>query len=235
VDRYETLVFQYLKSLDIGKVVFEPDGPYTFPDFSVGGNIAVEATRLVKHLEDCGDTLETIYPGMHASLRNAIESVAQDQFSVSRYVSLNISLPIDRISASRALKRFLIKIAEYPLHECDYIEVFEGLRARVNLAGRKQGTPFSLGIVNSPQFSGWVASEILDQCVQAIHKKELRLFGRDRDYKEFWLAVGSHLTIGLNDYTFATVEKDLKVETGFRKLLLIDGTNPAISRMLSLN
>jgi len=107
MDFLERSVFSYLRSLDIGEVLYEPLGPNSFPDFSVGGSLAVEATRLTKPLATGGDAaLETVCPSVMASLKNAIESVRQAPFERSRFVSLRVVFPLDGREAARARKNF---------------------------------------------------------------------------------------------------------------------------------
>lgn len=47
---------EYLETLGLEEIDFEPNGPSTAPDFLVSGNIAVEITRLSQHFRDKSST-----------------------------------------------------------------------------------------------------------------------------------------------------------------------------------
>ena len=51
MDESERIVEKYLLALELGTVVFEPDGNIP-PDFSVGGRIGVEVRRLNQNYQN---------------------------------------------------------------------------------------------------------------------------------------------------------------------------------------
>lgn len=236
MDRLEEFVFSYLQTLGLGEVKYEPEDPGTFPDFSVGGKVAVEATRLVKPLESGGgNALETILPSVRATLRNVIEGVAQVDFEVSRFVDLGITFPLDKQSAAKRLREFLSEFAVNPTREIAGARIHPSLVVDVYRAGGAFATPFCSGMITSPQFSGWVVSDLLEQCENAVTKKETRLSTLPKHYSEAWLAVGSHLTTGLSQDSFESFSQMFDMNTRFDALVLIDENNPARSARIPLD
>ncbi len=109
MDILEQATFQYLESLDLGVVCYEPGGTGTAPDFQIGPSIAVEATRLVKVLTRNGIRLNVTqtHPGTIQFLKNIFEQWNDGSFDKSFFVNICMTEPIDRPAVRMAMRRFL--------------------------------------------------------------------------------------------------------------------------------
>lgn len=235
-DRLEGFVHEYLTYLNRGRVIYEPMGLGKAPDFSINSEVAVEVTRLVKEIpDDLGRSLETVLPPTYASIKRAIERVQTTSFSQSYWVDLNVNFPITPHQTTRVLKKKLREFADDPLNEKVSIQVDERLGIRISPTGKTYDNLFVLGSSNSPHFSGWVVSELLDHCEAAIVKKERLLSSVFCEYKQTWLAVESHLTTGLSEYSYLDFLGQFNCKTKFDSLILINGQAPNRSRQIKLH
>ncbi len=214
--------------------MYESLGPKRFPDFSIGENIAVEATRLVKTVSTPGGeiALETVEPRIIQTLKNAIESVNPGGHEGSCFVSLKLSLDVDPRHAAKALRG---RLKREPPHSIGSIHICPGLTVELDRAHKSYETPFRLGAISITGSASWLIDDLRSQCLDAIRRKEPKIEACTHDYAEYWLAVGGGLTTGLSDFDFSDFAECFQSETHFGTLLLIDCALPHLSRKLKLN
>lgn len=229
-DPLEQQTRAFLEYLGLGEVTYEPEGSGSFPDFSLGGRVAVEVTRLVRPpLSERERSPDSDFTPAMRSLQNAIESVRVKDFRASRFVDLNLNrLPQIR-NTTRSLKAFLSSLpADHD--EIERQRLNEFLDVDIYFASKKFETPFRLGAVSGRFLTGWVVPDLLGQCEYALHRKEEKLGTLPESYDEAWLAVGSHLTNSLSRESFDDFKELINVSTRFSRLILLNRRQPERSR-----
>lgn len=97
MDKSEELAERYLTSLDLGEVVYEPDGNVP-PDFAIAGTIAVEVRRLNQNHElEIGRTqgLEEVDIPLRRKMQKYLWSFAPSREGESWYVGYNFKRPLE--------------------------------------------------------------------------------------------------------------------------------------------
>jgi hypothetical protein len=242
-DLVEEATKVFLTSLGLGAVVYEPNNVPdkkifdTCPDFSVGNKIGVEVTRLTQIIERgvLKINLTQELPIYMRAFGNTIRSVKKASHASSYFVAVDFQFPLDRKSAQKLIVSYLSSLTH-----ADHIlphtkTVSENLSLTISSSSRRFETIFEDAGTNTPDTSGWVLAEILEQGREAILRKTTAIERIQHQYPEWWLAVGGTVTIGLQESYIKTVAEELTDKSPFSKLLLIDVNSPLRSQIIDLN
>ena len=235
MDRLERATESYLRTLFSG-FVYEPNGVATAPDFSLENRIGVEVTHLVKVTQVGGQKINASqrHPSTIQSLENAIVVVQIPDFSRSYFVNMRIREPVDVRPAVRRLKEFLHDFYFRDEGSCENVSISDGLTISVDETHTIKETPFRLGAISGRDFSGWVGADLIRQCAEALERKSGIGTRVHSEYDQFWLAVGSNLTLGDRTEYVPLLIENLPKQSVFDKLLLIDANSPDRSIAIDL-
>ena len=168
----ESIVQAYLRSLQIGDVLYEPDGKVP-PDFIVGGKIAVEVRRLSQHYEADGKlrSLEQDTIPLRQRLENLLAEF-KDDVSATWFVMFSFRRPLAdwrslRLRVRDALSTFL----KQPSEQIWRVQIDRGFTMTTIPATAVHGRSFLLGGYTDMDAGGWVVSEIIRNMSAYIAEK----------------------------------------------------------------
>lgn len=191
---------EYLNSLSVGNVVFEPRGNVA-PDFEVGGDIAVEVRRLNQSYERGGKLrgLEEDRIPLTAKMQKAVEAFIppdDTRDSKSWFVCFEIrKRPIESWKEiSDLLTKFLLGFYSSD-HSVREIRLSRSISISLIPASEKLETFFRLGGPSDFEAGGWLVPELtrnIGLCVQSKSAALKSLFA----YRERWLLLLDHIGYG---------------------------------------
>lgn len=219
MDFLEEKTFLFLNSLGLGKVVFEPLGQDTFPDFSIDDKIAVECTRLVEIVE--GVTLETVKTSHTQSLENAFRKVKRLSLDRSYFVSVRYRISFDVRLMTRVISDYLNNCVSTGFVPQERVKLAGGLWLSFTASSPRE-QPFSFGSVEIESSGSWRMDDLEQQCRQAISRKREKAIKHREEFSDFWLAVGSALTIGIGTQEIQPIGDEIGSIGLWSHLALID-------------
>jgi len=229
MDLLERETEKFLKHLNLGRIDYEPCGFSTFPDFSISGNIAVECTRLVTKMGD--RQLESDQIGLQDSLQNMLAKVRRGKISGNYFVSLHYSFPDDKYQFLREVREYLTDCAATGNIPTGTREISKNIAIDFVRKSDSQ-YPFSLGGVLCEELSGWKLPELATQCQEALLRKERKIRSSGSSFSEYWLAVGSSLSMGLRQDEIEWLTEQIQVSKPWTRLLLIDANSAVNSKVI---
>lgn len=236
MDFVEKATWEFLTSLDLGEVVYEPCGKKTFPDFSLSGNIGIECTRLVHTIPASGSQFNAteLEPRIIHSLQRAIEKKISKNHRFSVFVGISYRMEIDTRKSARNLSRFLdsLDLSDISLPLVHQID--DTLEINIFHANNRFESTFMLGSATNMDGAMWLFSELVEQSRHAMIRKGEKISPKHLGFKEYWLAVSSDLTIGVSDDYVHEAGKALKGKWPWSNLLLIDPNDPRRSRIIAV-
>jgi hypothetical protein len=229
MDESETRIDTYLRNLDIGPVVYEPDGNVP-PDFVVNGTIAVEVRRLNQNFEseDGYEGLDTLSQPLGQTIINALANAGPPIDGVNWYVLYRFGRPI-RLGRElrRALDASLRKLRDVRDLEGLRVHVGENLRLRFRRAGKTYDQRFVLGASTDSDSGGFVIAEMARNLQICIAEKTIKIGPVQARYPEWWLAFDDRISYGDMDAgDREQLRSLLDLPAPWRKIILISPLEP---------
>jgi hypothetical protein len=220
---------QFLTSLKIGEVVYEPDGNIP-PDCLVDGRIAVEVRRLNQNEAIAGTYrgLEVTSKPLHSLVTRVLDESGPPVASQSWFVWYTVRRPLppwrDLESLVRsAVRAFRERVDDPP----EQIRVAPGLRLDFFPASDQHDTLLLLGGSSDHDSGGFVVAELLanlDLCIAEKTKKIARVHER---YPEWWLLFDDRIAYGVLDrQDVAELRALLRAPHQFTRVLLVNPELP---------
>jgi hypothetical protein len=189
MNRDETLVEKYLKSLNMGPVIYEPDRKVP-PDFLVDGHIAVECRRLNKHyLQDRRPRgLEEDSIPLLQSVERLLGEFGPADDGQSWFVMLRVKRPISPWQhLRRRLKLALQEVIANPEVSIVDVPIEEGFTVRLAPASPGNNWTFAIGAFADIDQGGWVVADVVSNLTVYVDDKSKKVRAyRDR-YSVWWL------------------------------------------------
>lgn len=188
MNRDEQTVDAYLKSLDLGDVVYEPDGNVP-PDFLIDGRIAVESRRLNQHYEEAGRSrgLEEDLIPLRKSFERLLASFGQPRDDRTWFVFFRIKRPIPKWRVLRPLIRAeLERFLQRPSIDAEHVAVDVGFEIRIIPSSTVDERVFLLGGNTDLDRGGWVVSEIVRNLSVYAPEKTLKVAPYRSKYPGGW-------------------------------------------------
>lgn len=233
--RSERTIYNHLLSLNLGEVLFEPDGNVP-PDFLVDGRIAVEARRLNQH-ELAGRRprgLEvTSIPLLHA-VSKVLGAFGPPLGGNSWFVFYTFRRPLPPWKAvekrlQAGLSEFVARLDAPP----EELWLAPRLRLRFAKATDIHEHLFVLGGYSDQNAGGFVVAEIIENMQLCISEKAKKVAPHRHRYREWWLAFEDRIGHGdLDAQDVDQIREHLRVEHTFARIILVDPSNSA--RAISL-
>jgi hypothetical protein len=224
MDDSERAVAQYLTSLHIGAVQYEPDGNVP-PDFLVGGRIAVEVRRLNQNEELCDGYrgLEVTAEPLDALVKEVLAESGPPRGQHSWFVSYTLRRPLPPWKSVRAMLRSAVREfrerVERPPAE---VRLDRGLRLKFFPAGDGHETLLILGGSTDRDSGGFVVAEVLRNLRLCVAEKNRKVAAFRHRYPEWWLAFEDRVGYGALDVDdVSTIRGGLGVAHEFDKILLV--------------
>ncbi len=229
MDSSERLVAQYLDSLGLGAVDYEPDGNVP-PDFLVGGRIAVEVRRLNQNHQR-GGAYEGLEQGAAAVVRWAetkLPGFGPSVDGVGWWVWFDFWRPMDWPLIKRELPKVLRAFQAAP-SSTGLVQMITR-RFEVEIAPATIPVPhhFMFGGYSDRDAGGFVAAEIIRNLNLCIAEKALKIAPVRCRYPEWWLVLPDHIGPDLDPDERSLVRKHVD-RHGWDRLILLHPRNPALA------
>ncbi len=226
----ERTVHQYLASLQIGPVAYEPDGNVP-PDFLLDGRIAVEARRLNQNEEFKGTYrgLETTSKPLHSLVVKALAESGPPPGLHSWFVLYTVWRPLPpwkelEAMLRAALREFRERLDDPPAE----MRVHRSLRLSFFRASSRHDTLLVLGGSTDRDSGGFVVAELVRNLQWCIAEKTKKVAAFRHKYVEWWLVFEDQIAYGaLDDDDVAQLRAALSVPHEFAKVLLVNPLAPA--------
>ncbi len=189
MNRDEHIVETYLNSLQLGEVVYEPDGKVP-PDFLVDGRIAVEARRLNQYYQVEGQSRgleEDTFP-LRQKFENLLAEFGSSSDQPTWFVLFRFRRPVSdwrelRPQIYAALHRFL----QFPVDEAWRIPINDRFEITTVRGSKVSGRPFLLGGYTDMDAGGWVVSEIVRNLSTYMVEKARKVAPYRSKFPIWWL------------------------------------------------
>jgi hypothetical protein len=223
----EELAQQYLVSLGLGQIIYEPETNLP-PDFLIDGMVAVEVRRLNQNeITESGDRRglgETHIP-FTMRFKKLISSLGQPRNGISWFVTYRVQRPLTPWKSIRALvKECLLTFLENPLAEP--IQVDDSLEIRFYPASNPHPTAFVLGGGADGDSGGFVMHEMLKNLRLCVAEKTARIGPHRCKYPTWWLLLVDYIGYGLGEYDQQMLRKHWDVENDWDKIIIVSPLEP---------
>lgn len=227
MNRSERLAQQYLLSLGLGEVKFEPDGNVP-PDFLVGDSVAVEVRRLNQNHESATNGhqgLEVLDISLRQRISNYLRNFGLSKEGECWYVAYDFRRPLESWKTLRPLlERELSAFMLSATREQKKVRLTKTFGIELFKAGMDHGTFFVLGSSIDQDAGGWVMSELERNLRICITEKEKKIASyRDR-YPAWWLVLEDHIdhAVDQEDRPRFRSEVMSRIDHSFDRLVLLD-------------
>jgi hypothetical protein len=216
----ERIVEGYLKSLQIGEVVYEPDGKVP-PDFLIDGRVAVEVRRLNQRYEAEGslrgleqDTipLRQRLEKLLAEIRHANPGTWFVMFSFRRPLA---DWRLLRTKLKDALHAFL----DQPSEQIWRVEIVRGFTITTIPATFVRDRKFLIGGYTDGDAGGWVVAELIRNLSAYIAEKTKKVAPYLNRYPEWWLVFVDYIG---NDSEAADVRAHITRAAPWGRVLILN-------------
>ena len=236
MDYVELHTRAFLGELGLGKFEYEPNGPSTFPDFSLRSDIAVECTRLttVREIDGSQTNLtQDKVPFFHAAEKMLVR-IGDGSHSKSFFVCFTWRNPLIARKELRQVENKLkgfIETSDFPTSD---VKISNDLSFRLLLSSERHEKQFELGSMVGLEEGGWVVDDLIKGLRDAIDRKSKSARKHITEYDRFWLAVSNGFPPPISRDALEIVSASLPKGTIWEKIILIAPNNPKGSRILSL-
>jgi hypothetical protein len=227
MDESEQLAQQYLSSLNIGPVVFEPDGNVP-PDFSIGGKIAVEVRRLNQNFEFPDGTrqgLEQLSIPLWKRFKSFLPSLGPSLNGECWYVGLDYRRPLEQWRTLDPLVRSQLRtFMAQPVRSQTTLRVTPSLSLDLIRSGKDHGSFFVLGASSDDDSGGWVMGEIERNLRLCVAEKERKIEPYRSKYSTWWLVLPDHIDYAMQDEDRSAFRCEVmpRIPHRFDKIVLLD-------------
>lgn len=199
MDHSEALAKRYLDTLDLGPVVFEPDGNVP-PDFALKGNVAVEVRRLNQNhgTSDCYEGLEQLEAPLLRFVENLLPKFGLAPNGRGWWVSFGFHRPLDRRAIKRELPICLQAFCDAQPPSGARIQLTRGFRIDIQPASIPVENLLMLGGYSDQDAGGFVAAEIIRNLNICIIEKSAKIRPYRNRYDHWWLLLPDYIGPDLN-------------------------------------
>jgi hypothetical protein len=233
MDRSETLAQQYLQSLELGPVVYEPDGQIP-PDFVIDGRIAIEVRRLNQNHEtsDGYEGLESVEAGLLRFVEKLLPRYGPAPGGRGWWFSFDFRRPVDGRAVKRALPKALEAFKAAPAPHGVDLRLTPTFELEIRPASIAVEHFFMMGSYSDYDAGGFVAGEIIRNLQLCIAEKAAKIAPYRTRYAEWWLVLPDHIGPDLNKDERATIGEHVDLQM-FSRVVLIHPRAPARALVLA--
>lgn len=227
MDDSELLANEFLRSLGLGDVIYEPDGNVP-PDFCIGGRIAVEVRRLNQNYEfpdGSRQGLEQLAIPLWKRFKSYLPSLGPSLSGECWYVGLDFRRPLEEWKTLRPLVESKLRsFMALPVRAQTSVQVTPNLGLDLIRSGKDHGSFFLLGASSDDDSGGWVMSEVERNLRFCIAEKERKIKPFRSKYSEWWLVLADHIDYGMEEEDRPIFRSEVmpRISHSFTKIVLID-------------
>jgi hypothetical protein len=227
MDDSERLADQYLRSLSLGDVIYEPDGNVP-PDFCVGGKIAVEVRRLNQNYEfsdGSSQGLEELAIPLWKRFKNYLPTLGPSLNGECWYVCLDFRRPLEDWKTLRPLVESQLRtFMALPVRARTTVPISPNLSFDLFPSGKDHGSFYLLGASSDDDSGGFVMGEVERNLRLCIAEKERKIKPYRSKYLEWWLVLADYIDYSMDpeDRLIFRSEVMPRIPHRFTKIVLID-------------
>lgn len=227
--RSEHAIEQYLDTLGLGAVRFEPDGNVP-PDFVVGGRIAVEARRLNQH-EYAGGVLrglEVTATPLQAAVTKILREQGPPPDGASWFVFYAFRRPLPPWrELERRLRAAISEFMERPHAQSHEMQIAPGFRLEFLPASAAHEWWFVHGGSIDHDSGGFTVAELIENISICLAEKTLKVAPYLQRYSEWWLAFEDTIALAdLDTDELAELKQHLPSHHPFSRVVLVSPVAP---------
>lgn len=227
MDHCEKTVYEYLLSLNIGQVVYEPDGNIP-PDFLIGKNIAIEARRLNQNYRSADGSskgLEDESIPLWQKIEKLLQSYGPATNGQCWFVGIDFSRPIGSWKQLESkIRNKLNSFIQNPSIDIQSFQISDNFELDFIPSSVDYGYCFMMG-ASSDNDSGGLILGLLEENLQlCIVQKELKIAPYKNRYSNWWLVMTDHISFSLNDDDRILFNNEIapRIKHTFEKIILLD-------------
>jgi hypothetical protein len=205
-------------------VHYEPDGNIP-PDFSISGNIAIEARRLNQHYFDGTEPvgLEENSIPLWIKLKKLITKIGPAPTAHSWYVYCRFNRPIKSWKAiEKGVVAALERFAVIPDQDRGTIATIGNFEIDVFPARICHTTMFVFGGLSDEDSGGWLIYEMERNIQYCLREKTKKISCVRANYKQWWLALVDHIGYGLDEFDRELFGDQVSIIHNWDRVILID-------------
>src|SRR6266567_9430172 len=231
MDQSESRVRDYLESLGLGGVVYQPDGNVP-PDFLMGSRIAVEVRRLNENeLTESGGFrgLETERISTGRKFRALLRSLGPSKSGTSWFVGCKLERRIQRWKTIEDdLRRELEDVRDNKdRQKLSVLEIAEGFEVRiVHQASSPHPTCFVFAGCNDRDVGGFSFGDTQWNLRLCVEDKMRRIARVRHNYPEWWLVLVDHIGFGVDSCDQELYRQHLEIKHDLDRLVLLSPLEP---------
>lgn len=230
MDDTERIAKEYLSSLDLGELMYEPDGNIP-PDFLIDGRIAVEVRRLNQHRDLPGGGTEALdsmsYPFIKG-LECYVQEISPSIDGESWFVYVSFSRPLEsRQELRKLLKTALVAFMQAPKRTRCTLSVTPHLEIDLKRANKTYPSFFLLGGYSDFDSGGFVLAETIKGLLVCIPEKEKKIASFKERYSEWWLVLVNHIGLRLNSEDQCRLRDSPPLSHSWDKVILVNPLSPS--------
>lgn len=222
----ETIAYEFLKSLDQGAVLYEPDGNIP-PDFRLGEGVAVEVRRLNQnHVHPDGQkhAYEHLGIRMWHRMRNLLKNFGPSYAGESWHVIMMFRRPLDWRRLEKEVINRLEEFKHSPCRVDTTLHFGDSFELDLYRAHKDAGTFFNLRGSCDGDSGGSILAEVERNLRLCIEEKERKIAPyRDR-YNEWWFVLINYVDLHMEaeDYEGFIMDAAPPLTHSFSRVFLID-------------
>jgi len=227
----ERLAYEYLLSLQLGAVAYEPDGNRP-PDFAINKRVAVEVRRLNQNeVTPCGHRgLEETQFALCDKIGNLLSSLGPSDSGVSWFVHYDFKRPLPHWKILRSgllayLREFKADSNRQVRKELSKV-ICESFELTLLRARNKCSQFFVLGGYSDNDSGGWTLAKTEKNLRICIEEKTRLVAPFRHQYPEWWLVLLDRIGYGLSAHERELYCDAFRFDHNWQKIILLNPLNP---------
>lgn len=227
MDRSERLAFEYLRSLDLGCIEYEPDGNIP-PDFLLGGRIAVEVRRLNQHFFHSDRRprgLEEESISLLHRLQKLLGDFGPPIDGECWWIGLSYGRPIGKLSRLvEQVRRALEDFRSSDRREDCELRIGRRVSVRLRRSDVELEHYFTLATRIDTDAGGFVVAELIRNLQFCVDEKLRKIEPFRSRYSEWWLVLPDHIdwAVDLGEREDFVQRYMPRIKHGFDRIVLLD-------------
>lgn len=227
MDNCEKSVYEYLLSINIGQVTYEPDRNIP-PDFLIEGNIAVEARRLNQNFQNQdGSTkgLEDDSIPLWQKIEKLLQSYGPATNGQCWYVGIDFSRPIGswkqlEFKIQNTLNAFILN----PPNGIHKVQVSDNFAFDFIPSGTNHVFRFFPGAISDDDSGGSIFGLLKKNLQLCVTQKEIKIAPYKNRYPSWWLVMTDHISFSLDKDDRAIFNNEIAptIQHSFGEIILLD-------------
>ncbi len=229
MDREESIVMEYLKSMGHTDIVYEPDGNIP-PDFLINGKIAVEVRRLNQHFRQATkapEPLESLTFSIIPKIVKILKDFSTYKTESSAFITVQYSRPIrNEPKLLREVKDILTKHLDNIPEVMTEYQISKNFKIIIIPSSEKFENPFVFGGYSDMDSGGFIVSEIYENLKIVIEEKSGKITSVRSNYKIWWLILEDRIGYGSGQQGLEKLRELLYQKYSWDKIILINPSKP---------